>query len=522
MVFSVNLGKYQFEISADTITKNKSGIYLSGSKVHINLPFHPEEYYMHGWQSWSLTTWLDVDTKLESLFPRVMRPMYTDLPYEKETSPHGSWIGAVTTPEKQVLLLGGLDIGSHIFLKENCLLGGYETGGGSWFLVLGQEQDVFIEYCDNLRGKLGVKEKCIAPKVWCSWYSLFQKIDEKVIINTVKELEEFPFDVIQVDDGWQRKIGDWEANSKFPHGMKYVAESIKETGKQAGIWLAPLIIPSSGLITKEHPDWLLHDDKGDLVSAGINWKEQQYALDTTNPNVMDWLVDLMKKVRAWGYDYVKLDFLYAGALPGKRMVDIYRETAYRDALLTIRNSLGDAYLAVCGAPILPSLGLCDGIRIGPDVSKVWCSQLASKFLNNYSIPGMQNAIRTSVNRLWLKPLINTDPDVVYFSEANTKLTDIEINLQKDLTSIAGVKGTSDLPEWLTGIEKKKLIGFMENDPIVEHIDRYEYTVDGRLVDFEDFINLIPSPNRFGKTIQKILNQLAESPIIWTLFEYLKK
>ena len=26
----------------------------------------------------------------------------------------------------------------------------------------------------------------------------------------------------------------------------------------------------------------------------------------------------MQRMRAWGYDYLKLDFLYGGALPGKR------------------------------------------------------------------------------------------------------------------------------------------------------------------------------------------------------------
>jgi alpha-galactosidase len=37
--------------------------------------------------------------------------------------------------------------------------------------------------------------------------------------------------------------------------------------------------------------------------------------------MLEWLAALMKQVRAWGFDYLKLDFLYAGALPGKRFVD---------------------------------------------------------------------------------------------------------------------------------------------------------------------------------------------------------
>ena len=58
--------------------------------------------------------------------------------------------------------------------------------------------------------------------------------------------------------------------------------------------------------------------RGQFVSAGFNWGEPLYALDTTHPDVTLWLVALMKQVRAWGFDYLKLDFLYGGALKGKR------------------------------------------------------------------------------------------------------------------------------------------------------------------------------------------------------------
>ena len=124
-------------------------------------------------------------------------------------------------------------------------------------------------------------------------------------------------------------------------------------------------------IFREHPEWILRDEHGNFVSAGMNWTGNAYALDITNPEVLDWVDQLIRKVVGWGYGYLKLDFLYAGAAIGKRHKDIPREEAYRNAMQAMRSAAGDAYILACGAPVIPSLGLCDGIRIGPDVTNYW-------------------------------------------------------------------------------------------------------------------------------------------------------
>ena len=154
--------------------------------------------------------------------------------------------------------------------------------------------------------------------MWCSWYSLYNQIDEPALFRIFDELGDLPFDVLQVDDGWQVAVGDWKANRKFPSGMEALAEKIKSTGRKAGLWLAPLLAVKSSRLFREHPDWFLRDERGGLVPAGFNWGERLYALDTTHPGATEWLIALMKQVRTWGFDYLKLDFLYAGALKGQR------------------------------------------------------------------------------------------------------------------------------------------------------------------------------------------------------------
>ena len=44
-----------------------------------------------------------------------------------------------------------------------------------------------------------------------------------------------------------------------------------------------------------------------------NWGQDCYALDLTRPDVIEWLKSVFRTVcEEWGFDYVKIDFIYAG------------------------------------------------------------------------------------------------------------------------------------------------------------------------------------------------------------------
>ena len=98
--------------------------------------------------------------------------------------------------------------------------------------------------------------------------------------------------------------------------MKALAERISATGRIPGIWLAPLMVAPDSQLVKDHSDWVLRDDSGKPVFAGITWNGNPYALDSSPPGVLEFIEKLIRKVRGRGYDYLKLDFLYTGALIG--------------------------------------------------------------------------------------------------------------------------------------------------------------------------------------------------------------
>lgn len=499
-------------LNLDSLPQTAELQVISASSLSLSLPQPPRRFFRHGWQSWSLAAWTDL-SPLPIQQPKLLHPMQLDPFYANEIAPNSSWIAAVEMADNDILLLGALGLDAHIQLNGDQLQGQYEAGEGEWLVARGDEATVFTRYTDELGKRFGKKSDRGAPRVWCSWYSLYTAIDESILQHIFDGLSDLPFDVLQVDDGWQVSIGDWEANSKFPSGMNTLAEKIKSTGRQAGLWLAPLIAVESSHLFREHPDWFLCDAQGKYVSAGFNWGERLFALDTTHPAALEWLAALMKQVRLWGFDYLKLDFLYAGALPGKRHVDTPREVAYRQGLKIMREAMGrDAFFLTCGAPILPSLGLCDALRIGPDVSGKWEDPRDATLLSNFTTPGTRNAIRTTVNRLWLQSLVMTDPDVAYFAERENSLSAAQKQLLQDLAVICNFKATSDLPQWMTPAQREALREFLNSNSQIQRLNRSKFQIDDRVVDFSSALPLPNPPTGVAKIQAAIVSWLGSQPL----------
>jgi len=495
---------------------------IKAKEIQIEFPATPVKYYRHGWQSWSLAAWTD-PSPIPVQMPVIFHPLQVDAQHVYKKYLNGSWLGAIEFEDENILLLGALATDANVSLVQNQLSGQSEADEIEWFIAYGQENVIFAEYSEQLGNRLGKTKKINAPRVWCSWYSLYYAIDEPILHKIFKELGDLPFDVLQVDDGWQMDIGDWEVNRKFPSGMKALADKIKSTGRRAGLWLAPLIATQSSKLFRnaKHADWFLRNESGKLVSAGFNWGEHLYALDTTHPDVTLWLVALMKQVRAWGFDYLKLDFLYGGALKGKRFKDMPREAAYRECLQTLREAMGvDAFFLTCGTPILPAIGMCDAMRIGPDVAHYWEKYRDAYLLYNPTIPGVKNAIRTVLHRVWLKPLLHIDPDVAYFESKENQLTQEQRIFLQDLAYICEFKATSDLPQWMTTDELDQLRSFLKTNPKIERTDRYTFHIDDRMVDFTSVISMPKVPEGLIALWGRCLGWLADRYFILRMYKTL--
>ena len=226
----------------------------------------------------------------------------------------------------------------------------------------------------------------------------------------------------QIDDGYQTAVGDWLSidKKKFPNGMKPVADKIHEKGLKAGIWLAPFGAQRGSKIAAEHPDWLVKNKKGKPIIVGANWGGF-YPLDIDNQQARDYIKGVFDVVlNQWGFDLVKLDFLYATAV-----VPMHNKTrgqlAY-ESIDFLRECVGDKQILGCGVQQMPCFGKVEYMRIGADMSLGWKHSLIRKNMHREDV-STPNAIHNSVYRRCLnKRAFLCDPDVFLLRKTNIHFT----------------------------------------------------------------------------------------------------
>ncbi|MBX7058863.1 MAG: alpha-galactosidase [Leptospirales bacterium] len=299
---------------------------------------------------------------------------------------------------------------------------------------------------------------------WCSWYYYYNKISESILRQNLAEIRrrQLRLDLFQIDDGWQRALGDWtQPNQQFPAGMAALAAEIKAQSMRAGLWLAPFVAMKNAAIFREFPEAVLRDeDSGKPVRALYNplWGGWAYALDVSHPHYKAWLANVIDTlVRNWGFDYLKLDFLFAACFRGRR-ADAQSSGARRlhDVLQLIRRVAGrKTFLLGCGAPLWPAAGLVDGMRISVDVNQVWSGNGLSRLLHDRNYPTAQGALINTLTRSFLhrRTWLN-DPDCLMVRGRRSSLSLAQVLMMASVMSVSG--GMLLLSDDLSELEEERL------------------------------------------------------------------
>src|SRR5687768_5900732 len=226
----VKVGTATVRVDAEgPLAEVPGGWLVPAGPVTIHHPFADGSFYRHGWQSWSLTRWVDLSSPLD--------PEYQADPGRILGRHHGGcWVGAVQGEPGAVLLLGGLGLECRVGADAATLVGRSEAGATEWFLAHGPEAEVFGAYAERLGQRFGARRRD-PGRIWCSWYSFFWSIDEPAMRRVLDDVDGLGFDVFQIDDGWQQAIGDWHANDGFPSGMAAMAAAIADRGYEPGLWM---------------------------------------------------------------------------------------------------------------------------------------------------------------------------------------------------------------------------------------------------------------------------------------------
>jgi alpha-galactosidase len=461
-------------------------IFLSAPRVSLLHGFETGEVYRNGQNSWSPTGWRRLDESPLRVDNPVRRQTADDTRWDDQLRHHSSWM-MVVTDGTRTLLLGCLEGDTPRLHADLDLLAAWtETNRpATWVLITaGSEDDALARYRDLLTDRYGALTQN-PGMVWSSWYSFYEGISRGDLDRIVPELPAFGIDTVQLDDGWEKLVGDWHPNDKFSAGMRDTASFITGHGMRPGLWIAPFIALPSADIVQRNPQMVLRSADGSPVLAGSNWGTSYYTFDFTRADARDFLAETIgRAVHDWGFSYLKLDFINAGTVAGVRSEDVDREAAYRSAMELVRETAGaDTYILGSGAPIFPSLGLVNAVRTGPDVAPMWDNYAS----DDRSDAMARNAVFNGVNRLWMRDLVGLDPDVVYFRRQRNLLNAEQMQWLQDCAILSDFRAVSDPPEWLDDQERAAMRDFFSAEVETERIDRYRYRIGSRLVDFEPAI-----------------------------------
>jgi len=422
-------------------------------------------FLRHGWQSWSFTGGQPLDEAGEPAFSSGawLRGLHHGLgcPPADRSGWHESELVSVAVSGAGACLAGVLEQGQGtgvVYLRrdrhgirievevqlEVPVAPRERLQVEGVHLALGPEEGRLLEdYADALGAAAGARTRAPFQVGWCSWYQFFHEVSEADLLRNLDALakarREIPVDVVQLDDGYQRAIGDWlETNAKFPRGIAPLAQEIRDAGFRPGLWTAPFCVAEESRLFAAHPEWLLRQGRDlhrGLHHAQWSRKGWIHVLDTSRDDVTRHLMRCFAALAGIGWSYLKLDFLYTVAMQADACdPHVTRAGRLRRGLMAIREGAGDeAFLLGCGCPLGAAVGHVDGMRIGPDVAPHWLPVALPAGLSeerspgvSASMPSARNSVRNVLARAWMhRRLWLNDPDCLVLRTHESALSRAE-------------------------------------------------------------------------------------------------
>lgn len=300
-----------------------------------------------------------------------------------------------------------------VFVEFNCIFKSHETRTTEKLMVATTDNvpQMIDEWSKERTVGLDVLQKK-RPAVFCTWYYYELNVTyEDVHTNLVKIKERnLPFDVFQIDEGWEITLGEWAPNHKFPKSMKEICDEIKETGLTPGIWTSPFVAHETASIWREHANWILKDEDDNPILFPMN-DTVYYIFDISIEDTWFYFEELYRKLTFdWGYVYHKLDFTRAPITAKNACFKnpyLTPAECYRNAVMAIRRGMGEeAYFLICGGLYDPIIGLVDAQRTGSDVLSMWSSTIQK---NGKTAP---YTIKQSLLRYYMNNWWHNDPDAL--------------------------------------------------------------------------------------------------------------
>ena len=130
-------------------------------------------------------------------------------------------------------------------------------------------------------------------------------LTEERVIQEIECAHELSVDIFVIDDGWQKRFGDWyPITERFPNGFRNIKSLLDKMNMRLGIWLAAEGIDSNSNLYIEHNDWLVRNKDGTECIG--RWKKPVGCFSSGYKN---FFTELCKSYIDQGVTYFKWDGL---------------------------------------------------------------------------------------------------------------------------------------------------------------------------------------------------------------------
>jgi alpha-galactosidase len=228
-----------------------------------------------------------------------------------------------------------------------------------------------------IRGKYKDKKR---PILINNWEATYFDFNTEKLLAIAKEASKVGIEMLVMDDGWfghrnsdNSSLGDWIVNEdKIQGGLKYLVDEVNKLGLEFGIWFEPEMISPDSDLYRKHPDWCIHIEGRTPALC-----REQYVLDLTRKEVVDYIYESLKKVlSSANIKYVKWDMnrqltdLGSDNIPAERNGEIFHRymLAVYEMMDRLTTDFPDLLLENCSG---------GGARFDPGMlyysPQIWCS-----------------------------------------------------------------------------------------------------------------------------------------------------
>lgn len=170
-------------------------------------------------------------------------------------------------------------------------------------------------------------ESYLPAATYDTWWNIGVDFDEALLRRLADGAASIDQEYFLLDAGWfagtgkghdfSSGVGNWYDidESKLPRGLKPVADHVRSTGLQFGLWFEPERVAENSRLAREHPEWILWGPGTDAPESW--WRDlfpdffrRRYGLlDYGRADVQQWVKELLDRyIRDYGVKYIRYDF----------------------------------------------------------------------------------------------------------------------------------------------------------------------------------------------------------------------